>query len=204
MCQAVGWLVYARHYPRLDVEWGRVTLILALTLFSSTVLWLFYIAFEPYVRRFWPELLIGWTRLLSGRVRDPLVGRDVLVGAVAGTIAALLIASRDLAPRLLGRPLPAPVLPLSLILQGTRYAAAAALEVVPRAFRHALECVCVVVFLKILVRRTWLVLLISTVAILPIAMNGTFAGEQLAIELTIAVVGIASCFPCCCGSGSSR
>ena len=28
--------------------------------------WLFYVALEPYVRRFWPQLLIGWTRALSG------------------------------------------------------------------------------------------------------------------------------------------
>jgi len=127
-------------------------------------------------------------------VRDPLVGRDVLVGVAAGTIAALLIASRDLVPRLLALPLPTPQLPAALILLGTRFAAAAALDVVLRAFRNALQCVCIVVFLRILVRRTWLVLLLSTVAILPIAMNGTFAGEQLAIELAIVVTGIALVF----------
>jgi hypothetical protein len=64
--------------------------------------WLFYIALEPYVRRFWPQLLIGWTRLISGHMRDPLVGRDVLVGVAAGTIAAFLIAWRELAPHVLG------------------------------------------------------------------------------------------------------
>jgi hypothetical protein len=41
------------------------------------------------VRRRMPELLIGWARLLEGRVRDPRVGRDVLIGAVIGTFLAL-------------------------------------------------------------------------------------------------------------------
>ena len=46
--------------------------------------WLIYIGLEPYVRRVWPRTLISWTRLLSGQVRDPLVGRDVLIGMLVG------------------------------------------------------------------------------------------------------------------------
>ena len=52
--------------------------------------WLYYIALEPEVRRTWPHTLISWSRLLSGRLRDPLVGRDVLVGVTAGLIWACL------------------------------------------------------------------------------------------------------------------
>jgi hypothetical protein len=37
-----------------------------------------------------PELLIGWARLLEGRVRDPRVGRDVLVGGLFGAAVALV------------------------------------------------------------------------------------------------------------------
>jgi len=43
-----------------------------------------YLAIEPYVRRIWPGMLVGVVRLLSGRLRDPLVGREVLIGTVAG------------------------------------------------------------------------------------------------------------------------
>jgi hypothetical protein len=49
---------------------------------SSMVNWLFYLGLEPAVRRRWPQLLVGWTRLLDGRWRDPLVGRAVLSGLV--------------------------------------------------------------------------------------------------------------------------
>jgi serine/threonine-protein kinase len=47
-----------------------------------------YLALEPYVRRRWPDVLISWSRLLSGRFRDPLVGRDLLVGAAAGALVS--------------------------------------------------------------------------------------------------------------------
>jgi hypothetical protein len=53
-------------------------------LFSAVAAWLFYLGFEPYVRRRWPHLLVASTRLLNGRWRDPLVGRTVLIGVVAG------------------------------------------------------------------------------------------------------------------------
>ena len=147
-------------------------------------------AFEPYVRRFWPELLIGWTRLLSGRVRDPLVGRDVLIGVAAGTVAALLTMSREYIPQLAGWTLPTALLPPASILLGTRYAIDGALESVNRAFSTALEIVCIVVFLKILVRRTWVVVLLSEIVLLPIAASGTFAGEQPMLELAITVTGV--------------
>jgi serine/threonine-protein kinase len=143
------------------------------------------------VRRFWPQLLIGWTRLLSGRVRDPLVGRDILVGVAAGTVGAMLIASRELIPHLARLPMPTPQLPPATILLGMRYAIDAALEVVNRAIFNALQIVCIIAFLKMLLRRTWVVVAVSVVLILPIAMSGTFAGEQLALELGISLGGIA-------------
>ena len=36
------------------------------------------------VRRNWPQTIISWTRLTSGRLRDPLVGRDLVSGIVLG------------------------------------------------------------------------------------------------------------------------
>jgi hypothetical protein len=53
-------------------------------------MWFAYVAIEPYVRRLWPDMLVGWARLVSGRVRDPLVGRDVVIGGVAGLALCLV------------------------------------------------------------------------------------------------------------------
>jgi serine/threonine-protein kinase len=52
--------------------------------------WVFYMALEPFVRRFWPEILIGWRTVLAGRVRDPIVGRDLLAGLVGGALLSLV------------------------------------------------------------------------------------------------------------------
>ena len=36
-------------------------------------------------------MLVSWTRLLAGRWKDPLVGRDVLLGTALGAVGALFI-----------------------------------------------------------------------------------------------------------------
>ncbi|MHC5023258.1 MAG: serine/threonine-protein kinase [Planctomycetota bacterium] len=53
--------------------------------------WLYYLAIEPYVRRVWPRMLIGLIRVLSGRLRDPAVGREVLIGLVTGCLLVALL-----------------------------------------------------------------------------------------------------------------
>ena len=61
-----------------------------------------YMAVEPFIRRRWPESLISWTRVLSGRIRDPLVGGHLLVGAAWGiglTLWSLLKIATLRAPR---------------------------------------------------------------------------------------------------------
>jgi hypothetical protein len=109
-------------------------------------------------------------------------------------VGALLIASRSLLQQALGLPLATPQLPEALILDGTRFAMSSALQIVRRAIVDSMQIVGIVVFLKIILRRNWLVLLLGTLAVLPIAMSGTFAGEQLALELVISLAGIALIF----------
>ena len=49
----------------------------ASSLWQAFLLYVLYVALEPYVRRRWPDALVSWTRVLAGRFRDPLVGRDI-------------------------------------------------------------------------------------------------------------------------------
>jgi serine/threonine-protein kinase len=58
--------------------------------FFAATFAMWYLALEPPVRRRWPWRLVASGRLLDGRLRDPLVGRDLLVGLAAGTLIALL------------------------------------------------------------------------------------------------------------------
>jgi serine/threonine-protein kinase len=67
--------------------------------------WMLYLALEPFARRRWPEMLISWTRALSGDWRDPIVGRDLLLGAAAGIATGLILGPiRVLLPLGLGLP----------------------------------------------------------------------------------------------------
>ena len=74
-----AWVLEAHHTldgNELQLFFGR----LAAALMRGGILWLLYMALEPTVRRLWPDKLVSWTRLLSGRFQDPLVGRHLLQG----------------------------------------------------------------------------------------------------------------------------
>jgi eukaryotic-like serine/threonine-protein kinase len=80
----LGMLIGADHVPLLEGELLILYQAISYSLFTAVMLWILYVALEPYVRRNWPQLLISWSRLLAGEFRDPMVGRDVLVGGLLG------------------------------------------------------------------------------------------------------------------------
>jgi len=81
----------------------------ATAFFVPVLVWVLYIALEPHMRRIWPGVMIGWSRLLAGSVRDPLVGRDVLVGVLVAVADVLVLALHALLRRWSGRPPSFPV-----------------------------------------------------------------------------------------------
>jgi hypothetical protein len=88
----IGWLLDEHHVPSIW-ELYLATVGIGYALFAGAVVGVFYMALEPHVRRTWPSVLVSWSRLLSGDLLNPLVARDVLIGAVVMTI----LASIDLA-----------------------------------------------------------------------------------------------------------
>jgi hypothetical protein len=101
-CAGVIWAVLrAHHAPLAMEEWVFLLMATGWSLVWTAFAWLNYISLEPYVRRWWPHTLISWARLLSGRVRDPLVGRDLLTGLLAGVgLVLLLIARAEVSSRM--------------------------------------------------------------------------------------------------------
>jgi Protein kinase domain len=83
-------LLLAHHVASAWDEMVAITLTVGLALVVGAEIWIGYVAVEPLIRRRWPRMLISTTRLLAGRLRDPMVGRDILVGLGAG-IAELLL-----------------------------------------------------------------------------------------------------------------
>jgi hypothetical protein len=70
-----------------------------------------YLAVEPAVRRRWPWRLTAWTRLFAGRWRDPMVGRDLLVGMILGTATASVFVGVNWIGDVAGIPVPGPATP---------------------------------------------------------------------------------------------
>jgi len=91
----------AEHVASGEELWILIRAI-AYPCFWSMLVWLLYMALEPYARRRWPRVLISWQRLLAGQFRDPLVGRDVLVGGMAGALLAVSFLATLLLPGSLG------------------------------------------------------------------------------------------------------
>lgn len=86
----LGWLIaYNYALDGSDVA-TFFLLFISRSLTLAGLLWLLYLALEPYVRRRWPDTIISWSRVLSGSLRDPLVGRDLLVGVLFGIGYTLL------------------------------------------------------------------------------------------------------------------
>jgi hypothetical protein len=81
----------------------------SIVVFVPAFAWVLYIALEPHIRRVWPETIIGWSRLLAGGVRDPLVGRDVLVGVLVAIADAVILGLHTQLRQWFGRPSPFPV-----------------------------------------------------------------------------------------------
>lgn len=98
------WLFVEHHNGLPGRELSLFLLDLSVSLFIATFLWLLYVALEPFVRRRWPGWIISWSRLLAGDYRDPLVGRDVLLGAVIGVGIMLLSILASVAPQWIGLP----------------------------------------------------------------------------------------------------
>ena len=98
------WLFSTHHVFAVEEALNFISGIQSI-LFWTCFFWVVYMAFEPFVRRRWPGRIISWSRLLAGGFRDPLVGRDILIGAVfgLGTIFGNFYLS-NLVPQWLGYP----------------------------------------------------------------------------------------------------
>jgi hypothetical protein len=123
----------------------------------SLLLWIMYVGLESYVRRFWPHALLGWSRLLSGRVRDARVGRDVLTGVVFGVTLTLVDLGRAVLLPWAGYPAPWVTFSSDTeLLSSAGLLAARWLTAAAGAVQYALLAVLIMVVLRLASRWQWL------------------------------------------------
>jgi serine/threonine-protein kinase len=167
------WALDSKHVADPNVEMTRF--FTGQPLWAAGILWLLYLALEPYVRRFWPTTLVSWSRMMSGQWRDPLLGRDVLFGIALGAlINVAALASIYLSMRLgYAR---TPPLPDLRMLLGTDIVIARALGHVFEAVLNALFAVFGMVLLKMIFKRERLAVGFAIGLTLLVAMRGIFDG----------------------------
>ena len=177
--------------------WSLLADAAGAALFDAVTAWVLYVALEPYVRRRWPEALVSWSRTLSGRFADPLVGRDVLVAALASASSVVLFALAQEAPGWRGQPA-APTLfgaYLDFLLGSSRLVAWLAGFCAVTALITSLMLVLLFVLLKALLRARaaaagvlWLVYASAFVAaVRPLPEQLLFYGGMAAIVTWVVV-----------------
>jgi hypothetical protein len=153
------WILGSEHLPSV-AEMELFASHMAWALYRVGLVWVFYLALEPYARKLWPHMLVSWVRLLNGRARDPLVGRDILVGVLYGAFMAVVSGLLGWIPEILG---------LSRYgfgdeiwswesLRGLRQAIAAVAGIHVEELVAVLLGILMLLVMRLLLRRTWIAL----------------------------------------------
>ncbi len=181
----VSWLLGAAHFADVNREVARFFARTGDALFQAALMWLTYLGLEPYIRRFSPDSLIGWTRIISGRWRDPHVGRDVLIGISAGLGMTILYAAHNFIPPLFGRPEPMPIPVDPGVFMGTRYVLSIIIGLFSSAIINSMLAVVGIVALLILLKRAWLAWLAGIAIYVWVVVQGMFPPGTPILDLII-------------------
>ncbi len=187
------WLLAAHHVAGLE-EVFLLGVALSSAISLGVVAWLLYMAIEPYVRRLWPQAIVSWSRLLAGRWRDPLVGRDLLIGFALSSLFGLAATAVWRMAYEKGSLPPLPELAPLAVLGGGRFAAGALVGALLGATSASLGLLALFLLLRIVCRRTWiavvaLLLLLATNTLLQLTALGVSSGSALAVG---ALLGLAN------------
>ena len=185
-----GWIFMAVHVA----DFAEVVIFvegLKSGLYWSILIGLLYLAVEPLVRRRWPEGLISWSRLLGGDVRDPLIGRHILIGGALAILYAVAGSQSILIPLLLGRPIVSPAIHSNLLYEfgfgGVRGFFPLLVNQLSASILFPLMILAIVLFFAMLTRRNRVGLAVSWV-LFYIAMALNFAGDSVLGYLQAAVL----------------
>lgn len=153
------WLLRAHHVASLD-EFDLILIAIAWALLATSMVNVLYLALEPYVRRRDPHTLISWTRLLAGKWRDPLVGRDLLIGVAYGVVLSVFEMSDNFLLPLFGKSAPEPGGLEASALLGVRAAIGLLFYYVLTFVLYALLIFFFLFLLRLILKRDWLAAII--------------------------------------------
>ncbi|HEV2194504.1 MAG TPA: serine/threonine-protein kinase [Candidatus Acidoferrum sp.] len=149
------WALEAHHLASLG-EFGTVVLALAWAFLVSTFARMLYFGLEPFVRRRDPHTLIGWMRFIGGKIRDPLVGRDILIGMTYGVLLGAFLSVDNVLLPLLGLLPPQPGTPFMDSLLGIRQTLGSVFAYTWVFVLYSLAIFFVLFLVRLLVRKDWI------------------------------------------------
>ncbi len=167
-----GWLLGAHFVSSPDGQLRELLFAISFICFFGAFVWALYLAIEPYARRQWPDALIGWTRFLSGHVRDPRVGRDILIGLALAAVTITIEMAQAILPVRLGYAAPRP--PFggnATVLASTTLVVTRWISMLQNSMQSALVFMSILIVCRIAFKRNWLAAIVG-VAALTILVDG--------------------------------
>jgi hypothetical protein len=175
----------AHHVPVGPTELGLVLSVTGWGLVWGGFAWLAYLSLEPHIRRWRPGALVSWTRVLSGRVRDPLVGRDVLIGVFTGVC---LVGATALKTHMIGTSTPTEFSFLALdSLASGRVLLSRLVFGALDGVQFSLSGLALLALVRRAVGRTWVAAAIVIACVLPLLPGGIQGVESLPFLIVPAV-----------------
>ena len=183
--QMVAWVFTAHHVPDMSGEFYLFVQNLSWSLLVAGLMWLVYVALEPFVRRRWPRRIVTWSRLLAGDLADPLVGRDILVGALFGFGLLLISCLGDYAPPWLGAAPPPPTVSAAVlsVLGGTPQLIPTLAMQFTNSFLAPATMLFMLLLFSIILRREWPA--VALVGLIVTAV-GVLEGNYLPVDVPLA------------------
>jgi serine/threonine-protein kinase len=184
----MGLFVCRSHLATIGDALGLTVIAISTALFLAGAMWLFYMAIEPWVRRLWPKSIISWSRLLAGSWRDPVVGRDILLGVALGMVWMLIFLIRAIPLMHMGA---SPDIGSTTALLGGRAALGEWLRQWPQSIESTLVFFLLLLGLRAILRKQWIAALVF-IAIYALPRGLTGSHRMIELPTQILVYGIAA------------
>jgi len=150
------WIFSLHHAPLPGTLLDRFLEALSQGAMFALLSLMLYLALEPVARRVWPQVLIGWTRLLSGGWRDPMVGRSLLLGGAMFGLERAIAAVQPVLLRAFDARFPPPSTVDWLALTSSRAVVGSSASMLAVSLFNVLFFLLLLVLLRLVLRKRWL------------------------------------------------
>jgi serine/threonine-protein kinase len=195
VCASVAFSLLRGHHVPFAVEEATSLLsVCGWALMWATFTALAYIGVGRYATGVWPGMFTSFAQLVHGRFRNPRIGRDVLIGLLAGEVIAGVFCLSNVLTG--GYPPDTILVPALQALQSPRHLLAEFLFHPADAMQFALGGVLFLLVLRLALRNVWLSAAIWLALVAPISTGAPYLSTtswivfHVAIAIAIAAFGL--------------